>query len=158
MKRVIFLSLIVISCVYGQALHPTKIVGSVPAGQADGSDNPGCPPAKCGDLQIKNLPPVMAGSSLVLQCADGKRWASNQDIKYIDGCIQTSVYTGAGKRAHWSQCTAVAGVSPWWDCPYSRFDYLRVERDPTGSFTITVRFRNWANYGQRIKLSLTYLA
>jgi hypothetical protein len=120
----------------------------VPAGQADGSVNPGCPPAQCGTIEIKHIPVGEPKGALVVQS------------------VRVYYYHGNSRGSRWDECQE-AGWSqsdrdglPRWDCKYyARFDHLTYSKESDGSgWRASIRFRNWASQSRKGKLTIRYWA
>jgi hypothetical protein len=117
----------------------------VPAGQADGSDNPMCPPAKCGWVTVRGIRPSSKGSGYA--------------------CCTIQTYVGDHECQPVTNPKNIVNVL-WWDCGshYSRFYgpyQLSTEPAPpkgTGLGVVRVEFRNWASYSQRATIYVTFSA
>jgi hypothetical protein len=134
----------------GPVLVPHTATASldVPAGQADGSSNPKCPPAKCGVVVVRGIQPETPNSGYA--CCDIKVWGQ-------------AIFEGGPQY----ECAKVPrnvedNQVQWWDCGpnYSRFDgpYVFEFDRSTGGKTglVKVQFRNWRSRGQRATVQVTY--
>jgi len=117
----------------------------VNAGQADGSDDPGCPPAQCADIIIEHIPAWKLGGELKIDKVEAFVFDLN-----------------GGRRNLWQSCPEAKpglGTFPRWECKYARF-YKALEhirREPGGNeWTYALRIRNWASYGRRAKVRVSY--
>lgn len=114
----------------------------LPAGQADGSSDPLCPPAQCGIIRIEHLPA-------------SDPWGKELTIE----SKEFSYYYENSRHSHWEACPSIGDPSTW-DCKYyARFDRFsyQLEQDGKG-FTVSVRFRNWASRARKGKLTIKYWA
>jgi hypothetical protein len=115
---------------------------TIPAGQADGSDDPACPPAKCINISIGNIPDA------------------HHDVQYLHYEMFYSELNPHGPA--WQVCPMAVNIGisrlPRWDCQlYARFDNFGWGT-PSNSTEggASVRFRNWANRGRYAMLQINY--
>jgi hypothetical protein len=109
---------------------------TVPAGEADGSSSPDCPPAKCATIPVENIPAVNG--------SDGWRLLA----------IQAFYWDVDRKKQKPIECKLVPNTGAYYqfDCKqWAWFDNFKY-----GDHSVSMRFRNWANRGRYAELALTY--
>lgn len=119
----------------------TKILAdelAVPAGQADGQNYPDCPPAKCGTLAVRHVPPAgPSGEARILRIT----------AEYISdhgwGYCKDETYQIQGNPA-----------KPDYGCDHwFAFDNYQIKREADGNgWIVSFRVKNWASYSQTGKL------
>src|SRR5260370_11336908 len=117
----------------------------VPAGQADGSDNPDCPPAKCGWVIARGIRPTTPGCGYA--CCDIRTFVGDYECKKVTSPTKLNQII-------------------WWDCGdhYARFyGPYNLEGDPdqpVGSNLgrVRVQFRNWAHHSQTASILVSFAA
>ena len=133
----------------------------LPAGQADGSPHPDCPPAKCGTVRVR----VPVGSSfgspetqlrLVLPKA-----RANVKIRTREGPKPVSPFWWTGCRRIINPQNILVDATLEWSCDdhYARFEgpyTASVDPQDHSMMLVTVRFFNWASYSQMGKFIIHY--
>jgi hypothetical protein len=117
---------------------------SVPAGQADGSPDPQCPPAKCAQVRVDHMA------------------APNDEIIFLNN-VPTMFYSDLSPIS-WTACPMMVNVygSPGtynaWACKlYAKFDQLAWGPiKGTGEAFAQARFRNWASRGRWAMIQVQY--
>jgi len=108
----------------------------LPAGQANGSSDPQCPPAKCGDVVVNGIP------------------TTAYDVRaYGQDLISGPEYECKKQPPNDSDASA-----DWWDCGpnWARYEHLNTTYDGGGNYTVTMHFKNWRSQGQRGTVRITY--
>jgi hypothetical protein len=128
-------------------LHTVTGSLDVPAGQANGSSNPDCPPAKCGEVIVRGIETSTPTSGY--SCCDIRVWV-------------TDTFGGVPYECKKQPPYQEDNVVSWWDCGpnFASFDGpYTLEPDPsTNGKTglVKVRFRNWKSRGQTATVQVTY--